>query len=177
MIIDILNEIITNFDVAAYARTRNFKNGKVSRLSPYISRGVISTKFVLELLMQRGLDKKKMEKFFQELVWRDYWQKIWQKNQDLLIDLKHPQQHVKFRTVPKAIVEGKTGISAMDDCIHEFYETGYIHNHMRMYIAAVCCNVGQYHWLKPAQWMYYHLLDGDWGSNSLSWQWVAGTTR
>ena len=177
MILDRLIEVITNFDVAAYARTRNFKNGTVSRLSPYISRGVISTKFVLELLMKKGLDKKKMEKFFQELVWRDYWQKIWQKNQNLLIDLKHPQQHVKFRTIPKAIVEGKTGISAMDDCIQEFYETGYIHNHMRMYIAAVCCNVGQYHWLKPAQWMYYHLLDGDWGSNSLSWQWVAGTTR
>ena len=50
----------------------------------------------------------------------------------------------------------------MDDCIQEFYESGYIHNHMRMYIAAVCCNVGQYHWLKPAQWMYYYLLDGDW---------------
>ena len=63
MILDRLIEVITNFDVAAYARTRNFKNGTVSRLSPYISRGVISTKFVLELLMEKGLDKKKMEKF------------------------------------------------------------------------------------------------------------------
>lgn len=26
----------------------------------------------------------------------------------------------------------------------------------------------------PAQWMYYYLLDGDWASNALSWQWVAG---
>lgn len=177
MTIDNLIEVISNFDVAAYARTRNFKNGAVSRLSPYISRGVISTKFVLELLMQKGHDKKGMEKFFQELVWRDYWQKVWQQNQNLLIDLKYPQQPVKSRTIPKAIVEGKTGINAIDDSIQEFYETGYIHNHMRMYIAAVCCNIGQYHWLKPAQWMYYHLLDGDWGSNALSWQWVAGTTR
>ena len=175
--IDNLIEVISKLDVTAYARTRNFKNGAVSKLSPYISRGVISTKFVLEILLKKENDKKKMEKFFQELVWRDYWQKIWQRNQNLLTDLKYPQHPVKFRSIPKAIVEAETGISAMDECIQEFYETGYIHNHMRMYIAAVCCNIGQYHWLNPAQWMYYNLLDGDWGSNALSWQWVAGTTR
>lgn len=175
--IDNLIEVISKLDVSAYARTRNFKNGAVSKLSPYISRGVISTKFVLEILLKKENDKKKMEKFFQELVWRDYWQKIWQRNQILLTDLKYPQHPVKFRSIPKAIVEAETGISAMDECIQEFYETGYIHNHMRMYIAAVCCNIGQYHWLNPAQWMYYNLLDGDWGSNALSWQWVAGTTR
>ena len=50
-----------------------------------------------------------------------------------------------------------------------------MHNHLRMYTAGICCNIGQYHWLQPAKWMYYHLLDGDWGSNALSWQWVAGT--
>ena len=175
--IDNLIEVISKLDVSAYARTRNFKNGAVSKLSPYISRGVISTKFVMEILLKKENDKKKMEKFFQELVWRDYWQKIWQRNQNLLTDLKYPQHPVKFRSIPKAIVEAETGISAMDECIQEFYETGYIHNHMRMYIAAVCCNIGQYHWLNPAQWMYYNLLDGDWGSNALSWQWVAGTTR
>ena len=76
MILDRLIEVITNFDVASYARTRNFKNGTVSRLSPYISRGVISTKFVLELLMKKGLDKKKMENFFKnwygEIIGKKY---------------------------------------------------------------------------------------------------------
>jgi deoxyribodipyrimidine photo-lyase len=44
-----------------------------------------------------------------------------------------------------------------------------------MYIASIACNVAQNHWKSPAQWMYYHLLDADWASNALSWQWVAGT--
>jgi len=43
-----------------------------------------------------------------------------------------------------------------------------------MYTAAVACNMAQSHWKVPAQWMYYHLLDADWASNALSWQWVAG---
>ena len=64
---------------------------------------------------------------------------------------------------------------AIDKGINELYDTGYMHNHLRMYTASICCNIGNYHWLKNAKWMYYHLLDGDWGSNALSWQWVAGT--
>ena len=44
-----------------------------------------------------------------------------------------------------------------------------------MYIASITCNIGQSHWKIPAKWMYYHLLDADWASNALSWQWVAGT--
>jgi deoxyribodipyrimidine photo-lyase len=44
-----------------------------------------------------------------------------------------------------------------------------------MYTAFLAGNLAGAHWLQPAKWMYYHLLDGDWGSNALSWQWVVGT--
>ena len=44
-----------------------------------------------------------------------------------------------------------------------------------MYVAAMACNMGKSHWKVPAQWMYYHLIDADWASNALSWQWVAGS--
>ena len=44
-----------------------------------------------------------------------------------------------------------------------------------MYVASIACNIAQSHWIVPAKWMYYYLLDADWASNSLSWQWVAGT--
>ena len=39
-----------------YAVTRNFKNGHVTKLSPYISRGVISTKFIYEKLVEKGFN-------------------------------------------------------------------------------------------------------------------------
>ena len=67
-----------------------------------------------------------------------------------------------------------TGINAIDKSIAELYETGYMHNHCRMYIASIICNIAKCQWLQPARWMYYHLLDGDWASNACSWQWVAG---
>jgi deoxyribodipyrimidine photo-lyase len=71
-----------------------------------------------------------------------------------------------------AVEQAVTGINVIDSSIKNLYSTGYMHNHFRMYTASVCCNIGKAHWLQPASWMYYHLLDGDLASNSLSWQWI-----
>jgi deoxyribodipyrimidine photo-lyase len=172
---DTIQQNIHTIDPVAYGRTRNFIDGAVTRLSPYISRGVISTKQILQTTLDRGYDPRKIEKFIQELAWRDYWQQAWIALGDKInYDIKQEQQRVSNHQIPKAVVEANTGIEAIDSAIRDFYETGYLHNHVRMYIASIACNIGQSHWLTPARWMYYHLLDGDWASNALSWQWVAG---
>jgi deoxyribodipyrimidine photo-lyase len=172
--IEILQRI-RNIDPIKYGSTRNYINGSVTYLSPYISRGIISTKFILSEILKKGYKPAQIEKFIQELAWRDYWQQIWiSKGEAINSDLKHRQAPVSNTSIPKTIVEANTGIEAIDKAIREFYKTGYLHNHLRMYIASIACNISQSHWKVPAQWMYYHLLDADWASNALSWQWVAG---
>jgi deoxyribodipyrimidine photo-lyase len=162
-------------DPVRYSSSRNYINGSVSYLSPYIARGVISTQFVFTEILKKGYHPKQAEKFIQELAWRDYWQQVWiAKGNGINQDIKHQQTPVTNTAIPKAILEATTGIDAIDTAIQYFYRTGYLHNHLRMYIAAIACNMGQSHWKTPAQWMYYHLLDADWASNALSWQWVAG---
>jgi deoxyribodipyrimidine photo-lyase len=171
-ILDQLHQI----DPINYAKTRNFIDGDVTRLSPYISRGVISTRMVMQHVLNEGHSPYQIEKFLQELAWRDYWQQIWIEKGDLINkDLKHEQPLVSNHEMPEAIDKASTGIKAIDEAIKGLYEHGYLHNHVRMYVAAMACNIGQSHWKVPAQWMYYHLLDGDWASNALSWQWVAGS--
>ena len=167
---------IQQIDPVQYARSRNFSDGAVTHLSPYISRGVISTKQVFDHLLSLDLPWQRIEKLVQELAWRDYWQNIWiAKGDGINEDLKHTQDPVSNHGISDAIVDHGTGINAIDDAIGDLYKTGYMHNHMRMYVASVACNIAQSHWLTPARWMYYHLLDGDWASNALSWQWVAGS--
>lgn len=162
-------------DPEKYAATRNYKDGAVTHLSPYISRGVISTKQVYNHIKTLDLPWYKIEKLIQELAWRDYWQQAWRaKRDEIKQDLKNVQAPVSNHQVPKAIVNADTGIEAVDDAIQTLYKTGYMHNHMRMYVAAICCNMANSHWRQPADWMYSHLLDGDVASNYLSWQWVAG---
>ncbi len=164
------------FDPKAYARSRNFKDGQVSRLSPYISRGVISTRFVAQTVLQKGYSVTEIQKFIQELAWRDYFQQVWMAiGDEINTDIKQTQTHVSHHHIPENILKAKTSIHAIDTGIDELYTTGYMHNHMRMYVAALSCNLGQSHWKTPAKWMYYHLLDADWASNALSWQWIAGS--
>ena len=167
---------IRAIDPVKYSSTRNYINGAITHLSPYISRGIISTKFILSEVLNKGYKPAQIEKFIQELAWRDYWQQVWiAKGAAINEDLKHLQTPVSNHSVSKAIVDATTGVEALDTAIETLYKTGYMHNHLRMYIAAVCCNMGYSHWKVPAQWMYYHLLDADWASNALSWQWVAGS--
>lgn len=169
-------KIMDQFDPIKYASTRNYTDGSVSQLSPYISRGVISTKQVFQFLLDKGYGFSVMEKFVQELAWRDYWQNIWVDKGDLIdSDFKNAQIGVLNYSLPSFLLDNSSSINAIDQAIEDFYQSGYIHNHVRMYIASIVCNVGKYHWKNPAKWMYYHLIDGDWASNSLSWQWVCGT--
>ena len=167
---------IEKIDPLKYGKSRNYIDGSVTYLSPYISRGVISTKQILESVLKRGYQPNKIEKFIQELAWRDYWQQIWVvKGNAIDFDFKKSQEPVSNNGFTTALLKTKTGIEAIDTAISTFYKTGYLHNHLRMYIAAISCNMAQNHWKYPAQWMYFHLLDADWASNALSWQWVAGS--
>ncbi|MBY0424556.1 MAG: deoxyribodipyrimidine photolyase, partial [Cytophagales bacterium] len=146
---------IEQIDPMAYAQTRNYVDGKVTRLSPYISRGVISTKQVAESLLRKGYELNQLTSILQELAWRDYFQLVWiEKGDQLNDDLKHPQSPVSTYGIPTSVLEAKSGISAIDDAIRELYDTGYLHNHLRMYTAAIVCNLANSHWKNPSQWMY-----------------------
>ncbi len=164
---------VENINPVNYAQTRNFTNGAVTTLSPYISRGVISTKFVLDAILSKNYKFYETEKLVMELAWRDYFQNVWLAAGDEIDDdLKQPQPDYENSQIPSAIINGETGIEAVDSGVNSLYETGYVHNHLRMYIASVTCNVAKSYWKVPAKWFYFHLLDADWASNSLSWQWT-----
>ncbi len=168
-------ERVHQINPVEYGKSRNFVDGAVTYLSPYISRGVISVKLIQDSVMEKEYSNAAIEKFLQELAWREYFQRVWEaKGEALFEDLKQPQADVMHQQMIKAMVEANTGITAIDKLIREFYETGYMHNHVRMYVASIACNMGKAHWSLPAKWMYYHLLDGDLASNTCSWQWVAG---
>lgn len=167
-------EKMQHVDPVRYATTRNFIDGAVTYLSPYISRGVISVKQVQDAVLKKGYKPYQVEKFLQELAWREYFQRVWQEKKDRVWDdLKQVQPDVKHHKMVTAIQHAETGISSVDKQIKKLYTTGYMHNHTRMYVASIACNIAKAHWRQPAQWLYYHLLDGDITSNNCSWQWVA----
>lgn len=172
----LIQERIHRIDPVRYSKTRNFIDGDVTCLSPYISRGVISLPQVRDAVMAKGYKPYQVEKFMQELAWREFFQKVWwQLGDRMFTDIKQPQAGVRHHRMIRSIADAQTSIEAIDQQIKGLFETGYLHNHARMYIAGIACNLGGAHWQAPSEWMYYHLLDGDLASNTCSWQWVAGS--
>lgn len=168
--------LLAAIDVKRYGKTRNYVSGSVTELGPYVSRGVISTLAIWAYLLGRGHSFEEMFGFVQQLAWRDFFQRVWQGLGDgINEDIRREQEGVIHRLFPAAIAAGNTGIEGIDTGISRLKDTGYMHNHLRMYTAFLTANLASAHWRLPAQWMYAHLLDGDWGSNALSWQWVSGT--
>ena len=56
-------QLIEAIDPIKYGKTRNYMNGAVSRLSPYISRGVISTKQVAAYVLSKGYKPQEIDAF------------------------------------------------------------------------------------------------------------------
>lgn len=164
-------EQLNKLNVSRYAATRNFLNGAVSRLSPYVRHGVVS----LKELHEKG---RASAKFVQELAWRDYWQRVYARIGDGVWTDREPNKTGVTQygqTLPGDIETAQTGLACIDAFATELRETGYLHNHARMWLAAYVVHWRRVAWQAGARWFLRHLLDGDPASNNLSWQWVAST--
>ena len=193
-------EKIKNIDPVTYARTRNSLDGDVSYISRYLTHGVVSLKLVKEITNGSG-DNIKYEKWNQELAWREYFHRVWQSlGDDIFSSIRQDQSNVKYASgIPISFANlssynkieevkkdneesGKenselnsTGVKSLDRNIEKLIETGYMHNHARMWTSMLATNIAGYAWSDCSRWMYYHLIDGDLASNTLSWQWICST--
>ena len=169
---DSIVEKLDQIDPIKYAKNRNFLWGSVTQLSPYVARGVISTKQIRESLLSRGFTDHRCERFFQQLAWRDYFQRTAQVHPNLSRkNIKNDPTHFRSNHISKAILESDTGIDALDEGIDDLKTTAG---------SIIICVFGHVAWKCDAiigiwgRWMYYYLLDADMAFNGLSWQWVTG---
>ncbi|MBQ0957636.1 deoxyribodipyrimidine photolyase [Ideonella sp. 4Y11] len=162
---------------AAYARSRNALDGAVTRLSPYITHGLLSLPEVLATVAARHrLDLG--HRFVMELGWRAWFRYQWRQHGEAILSSLHPgplPEAAYADELPADIRQARTGVPVIDQAVRTLYATGYLHNHARMWLASYVVHLRKVHWRVGADWLLGHLLDGDLASNHLSWQWVAGT--
>ena len=163
-----------------YAATRNFGDGKVSRLSPYLRHGALGLNAVRNAALAHDPSPARVLKFIQELAWRDFWQRAYAAHPEWIWQDIEPYKTGFVaadyaNTLPPDIAEGRTGVACIDAFIAELIHTGYLHNHARMYVASYTVHARRVRWQAGARWFLHHLLDGDSASNNLSWQWIAST--
>lgn len=175
--LDEVFERLRAIDPKAYERGRNELDGAATWLGPFITHGVISTRDVADVVLENRTAKE-CEKLLNELGWREFFHRTWQLEGDAIFaDLKTPQDNVRSEVPPTAVLEGTTGVDGIDVPIRHLVAEGTMHNHARLWTASTTTRFGRTWWHEPARWLHFHLIDGDLASNTLSWQWVAGTSR
>lgn len=177
---DIALEQLDHIDFINYGKTRNFLAGKVTKLSPYISNHLITLNEVRNKAVTSVNQPKQATKFVQELGWRDFWQRIYEQHPEWIYqsveEYKTGYQESDYSdTMPDDIVNATTDCACINQFITMLYNTGYLHNHARMYLASYIIHWRRISWKAGARWMHHYLIDGDLASNNLSWQWVAST--
>ena len=163
-------------DPKAYARSRNHLDGAVTALSPYVTHGLLPADELFDLWRRRlGLCLK--DKLLGELAWREFFHHVWyHRGEAILQDLRPGLPGVRYQqSLPEDVRRAATGVPVIDATVRRLYQTGWLHNHQRMWLASYVVHLRKVHWRVGADWMYGHLLDGDLASNHLSWQWVSGT--
>jgi deoxyribodipyrimidine photo-lyase len=164
--------------LTGYSESRDFPDKiGTSRLSPHLHFGEISPWAIarsIEHLPEAGAA------YLRQLGWRDFAHHV----------LHHfPQTpganfNPRFDAFPWADVResllhawhhGRTGVPIVDAGMRELWNTGWMHNRVRMIVASFLTKNLRAHWQHGAHWFWDTLMDADLANNTMGWQWVAGT--
>ncbi len=177
-----IEEFISN-GLNNYKEGRNFpSNQNVSQLSPHLHFGEVSPNQVWYRAKTKegklGI-KKDLDHFLSELGWREF-------SFNLLYHFPFlPKENLqkKFDNFPwdndkdklKKWQKGLTGYPIVDAGMQELWQTGYMHNRLRMVVGSFLVKNLLLHWHHGERWFWDCLIDADLASNSAGWQWIAGS--
>ena len=181
---DILDQFIDH-RIGDYVEGRDIPSmDGTSRLSPYLHFGELSVQqiyLVLQPLLAGALGSKAMdaaERFLSQLIWREFAHHIlWHYPQSSVKPMntrfsnrfwKSNKNHFNRWT------QGTTGVAIVDAGMKQLWETGWMHNRVRMIVASYLTKNLGIGWLQGARWFWDTLVDADLANNSMGWQWVAG---
>lgn len=152
----------------------------VSRLSPAIRHRLILESECAAAPLRRYAPST-VEKFTQEVCWRRYWKswlslrpQVWTEYLEDLKALREDPRNGPVLLRAERCAAGEGPVAIMNHFARELLETGYLHNHARMWFAGWWIHVERLPWQLGADLFFRHLLDADPASNTLSWRWVAG---
>ena len=159
----------SNKNLCLYSKSRNFDMGQphanVSKLSPYLRRRLVTENEVLQIALETN-SISSLEKFIQEIFWRTYWRGWLELRPNVYEDYENGYDGYHL--------PDKTGIKCFDHWTEELIETGYLHNHARMWYASIWIFTLRKSWVSGANFFKDHLVDWCPASNTLGWRWVAG---
>lgn len=168
--------------LARYADERDFPAaGASSRLSAHLRFGEVAVARVVHdvLAVADRFPPETVEKFLAEVGWREFAWHLFVDFPDLATRNYQPGfNRFAWRKDPAALAAwtaGRTGYPLVDAGMRELWQTGTMHNRVRMVTASFLCKHLMIDWQEGEAWFWDTLVDADLASNPFGWQWVAGS--
>lgn len=174
-----LNKFVDH-SLVTYGELRDIPsvNG-TSILSPYMVCGALSVRQCIQACRERTTDWLNSS-WVNELIWREFYR-------HLIATYPHISRLDNFKAIAKPIpwhndagcwqawCSGATGYPIVDAAMKQLQKTGWMHNRLRMVVAAFLTKLLLIDWRWGEQFFMEHLIDGDFASNNGGWQWAAST--
>jgi len=192
-----LAEAWTPGEAGAHSRLHDFLDGPVedygtgrdrpglegtSRLSPHLRFGEISPFRVWHALRERFPHQAPADVgiFRSELGWREFcWQLLYENPELATRNYRPDFDRFEWQTPSDAELEawqqGRTGYPLVDAGMRQLWQTGWMHNRVRMAAASFLVKNLLADWRLGEAWFWDTLVDADSASNPANWQWVAGS--
>jgi len=147
-----------------------------SRLSGHLAFGEIGPRQVWHAARRAGAEPA--DGFLRELGWREFSHHTLAFSPDFA---EQPQRR-EFRDFPwtedagqwAAFIAGRTGYPIVDAGMRALWDTGWMHNRVRMIAASFLVKDLLIPWQRGEEWFWDTLIDADSAANAAGWQWVAG---
>lgn len=170
--------------VNAYADARDLPGPEdsTSGLSPHLRFGEIGPAEVWRAVMAGiaagRVGEADAEKFLSEIAWREFcYVLLWHRPNLAQANYNPDYDHMPWGEDAAALAawqKGRTGFPIVDAGMRQLWQTGWMHNRVRMIVASLLTKHLMVHWREGEAWFWDTLVDADPASNPASWQWVAG---
>jgi len=167
-----------------YDKQRDFPATKgTSGLSPHLHFGEISPRQIVNTLaplidFEGGVIAQAAESFLRQLIWREFARYIlWHFPETVNQPMNNKYKPEFWKTNNKLLAQwqqGKTGFTIIDAGMTELWQSGSMHNRVRMLTASLLTKNMGIDWQQGARWFWDTLVDADLANNTMGWQWVAG---
>ena len=172
-------DVVSNYD-----EDRNMPSvDGSSKMSPHLHHGEVSARMLWDAMSRHTSEGADI--FRSELIWRDYAQNVICQFPDYGSEPYRDGYDANFWRNPgreQAIEDdlqrwqkGRTGYPIVDAGMRQLWQTGWMHNRVRMIAASFLIKHLLIDWRHGEQWFWDTLVDADLGSNATNWQWVSGT--
>jgi deoxyribodipyrimidine photo-lyase len=154
-----------------------------SRLSPYLHFGELSPRSAWQAASARRADSGAEaggEAFLRELGWREFAHHVLYHFPETPTEAMDERfREFPWRDDPGGWLEswqrGRTGVPIVDAGMRQLWQTGWMHNRVRMIVASFLVKNLRLDWRHGARWFWDTLVDADLASNTMGWQWSAGS--